>query len=174
MSFFGAGGTTLGDMLLTIQLGTPRGPVRATVEDDVVTALTLPDRRAVPPASPPPTLLLRTLQRQLDAYFEDAACGFDVPLRLQGTPFQQRVWRALQQIPAGEVRSYGELARRLDTAPRAIGAACRRNPVPLIVPCHRVVSRHGLGGFDGQRRGAALELKRWLLEHEGIAVEALT
>ncbi len=89
-------------------------------------------------------------------------------MQAQGTPFQRRVWRALQDIPPGQTRSYGELAARLGSGARAVGNACRRNPVPLIVPCHRVVGAHGPGGFSGQTGGAALQRKLWLLAHEGI------
>jgi methylated-DNA-[protein]-cysteine S-methyltransferase len=162
--------------MLTATLMTPRGPVTATVDDDVLLGLSLPDARArtvrCRPSAVPASPLLRRLQQQLAAYFENAAAGFDMPLRLRGSAFQRRVWRALQTIPAGEVRTYGELARQLGTAPRAVGAACRSNPVPLIVPCHRVIARTGLGGFAGKRAGPELALKRWLLEHEGVQLDA--
>jgi methylated-DNA-[protein]-cysteine S-methyltransferase len=104
--------------------------------------------------------------RALAAYMSNPRRGFRLPLKLGGTVHQQRVWRALQCIPVGQVRRYGELAQRLKSSPRAIGAACRANPVAILVPCHRVVSRTGLGGFMGQRAGAALTIKRWLLAHE--------
>ena len=94
-----------------------------------------------------------------------------MPLAPAGTAFQQRVWAALQAIPTGSVLSYGELARQLDTAPRAIGGACRSNPIPILIPCHRVVSRQGLGGYAGEVEGELPGIKRWLLRHEGVAVE---
>ncbi len=84
-----------------------------------------------------------------------------------GTPFQQQVWRELTRIPFGETRSYGELATNLNSSARAVAGACRRNPLPLLVPCHRVVAKHGLGGFMGKTEGQALAIKRWLLQHEG-------
>jgi methylated-DNA-[protein]-cysteine S-methyltransferase len=105
---------------------------------------------------------------QLAAYFDDPGSTFELPLILAGTPFQQGVWERLRTIPAGSVRTYGQLARALGTSPRAIGAACRANPCPVVVPCHRVVSAAGWGGFMGARDGACLEIKRWLLAHEGI------
>ncbi|MDR1529914.1 MAG: methylated-DNA--[protein]-cysteine S-methyltransferase [Burkholderiales bacterium] len=83
-----------------------------------------------------------------------------------GTPFQQRVWKALQSIPSGEPSTYGEIARRLDTAPRAVGGACGANPIVLVIPCHRVVGRHSLGGFMHAEAGDPLRIKRWLLDHE--------
>jgi methylated-DNA-[protein]-cysteine S-methyltransferase len=108
---------------------------------------------------------------QLIAYFHHPLALFNVPLAPAGTAFQQRVWAALQAIPTGSVLSYGELAQRLDTAPRAIGGACRSNPIPILIPCHRVVSRQGLGGYAGEVKGDPLAIKRWLLRHEGVAVE---
>ena len=90
-------------------------------------------------------------------------------LRLIGTPFQRRVWAVLQQIPPGVTRTYGELARRLGTSPRAVGGACRANPVPLFVPCHRVVTAGGgAGGFAGHGSGRWPQIKRWLLDREGV------
>lgn len=103
---------------------------------------------------------------QLRAYFADPRTPLTLPLAPGGTPFQRRVWAALRAIPAGETRRYGELAQQLRSGPRAIGGACRANPVPLVVPCHRVVAAGGEGGFMGQVDGPALTLKRWLLQHE--------
>ena len=91
-----------------------------------------------------------------------------LPVAPAGTAFQQRVWARLLRIPAGSTVSYGDLARELGTAARAVGGACRANPIPLVVPCHRVVAAHGLGGYSGERTGDWLEKKRWLLAHEGI------
>ncbi|MEW7983107.1 MAG: methylated-DNA--[protein]-cysteine S-methyltransferase [gamma proteobacterium symbiont of Phacoides pectinatus] len=107
------------------------------------------------------------LRRALDAYFAGRPLPETFAMAAGGTPFQQRVWGALRRIPAGEARTYGELARALGSSPRAVGGACRANPIPLLVPCHRVVARGGLGGFAGARGGRALEIKRWLLEQEG-------
>lgn len=104
----------------------------------------------------------------LEAYFADPAAALPVlDLAPAGTPFQQRVWRALQAIPCGAVLSYGELAAELGSAPRAVGQACRRNPIPVLVPCHRVVARGGIGGYAGATAGPRLAVKQWLLAHEG-------
>jgi methylated-DNA-[protein]-cysteine S-methyltransferase len=108
----------------------------------------------------------KALHRLL-AYFEHPQSAFDLPLELVGTRFQRRVWAALRTIPSGSVVTYGELARRLGTAPRAIGGACRANPCPILVPCHRVVATHGQGGYAGTTAGLWLEIKTWLLRHEG-------
>lgn len=99
-------------------------------------------------------------------YFRDPRAKRNIPLAPAGTPFQRRVWRALCRIPPGQVRSYGELARALGTSARAVGGACRANPIPVLIPCHRVVSANGEGGFMGKTAGRAMTLKRWLLRHE--------
>ena len=91
-----------------------------------------------------------------------------LPLQAAGTPFQQRVWRALQEIPVGIVRSYGGLADTLHSAPRAVGQACRKNPIAILIPCHRVVAKQGLGGYAGKRTGPELAYKAFLLRHEGV------
>ena len=110
---------------------------------------------------------LREVLDQLFHYFEDPAWRFDLPLAVQGTPFQRRVWQALGRIPSGTTRSYGELAVALCSSARAVGGACRRNPVPVVVPCHRVIAAGGAaGGFMGQRDGEAVAIKTWLLNHE--------
>jgi methylated-DNA-[protein]-cysteine S-methyltransferase len=102
--------------------------------------------------------------RQLTEYFDGTRREFDLPLRLQGTPFQTRVWRELTEIPYGQTWSYGQLARRIDkpSASRAVGLANGRNPISILVPCHRVIGADGsLTGYGG-----GLERKRWLLLHE--------
>jgi len=114
--------------------------------------------------------LLRHTLQQLDSYLQQPDFSFDLPLRPQGSDFQQRVWALLRQIPAGEVRTYGEIASQLGSSPRAVGNACRRNPLPLIVPCHRVVSAQGLGGFAGQTAGPKIHIKQQLLRHEGLEI----
>ncbi len=108
--------------------------------------------------------------RQLQGYFNGGLTEFSLPLRLQGTDFQIRVWNSLVMIKPGSVRSYGEIAQELNTSPRAVGNACRSNPVPVIIPCHRVVSASGIGGFAGTTGGRHLEIKRWLLNHEGVCL----
>jgi methylated-DNA-[protein]-cysteine S-methyltransferase len=106
---------------------------------------------------------------QIQAYLENPAYEFDLPLKLAGTRHRLAVWEAMQRIPAGKTQSYGELARAIGSSARAVGGACGANPIPLVVPCHRVIAAHGaLGGFMGERtEGFELAIKRWLLEHEG-------
>jgi len=111
---------------------------------------------------------LREASKQLKAYFRDSSFKFDLPLANVGTAYQRRVWAGLKAIPSGSILAYGQLACELRSGPRAIAAACRANPFPIIVPCHRVVAAHGLGGYAGAREGFQLTVKRWLLQHEGI------
>lgn len=108
---------------------------------------------------------------QLDAYLDDPRFVFDIPLRLAGTRHRLQVWEAMQRIPAGATRTYGDLARDLASSARAVGGACGANPIPVIVPCHRVIAAGGrLGGFMGAAgEGFERSIKRWLLEHEGAA-----
>ena len=106
--------------------------------------------------------------RQLTEYFAGTRRTFDLPLRLQGTPFQQRVWRELTEIPYGATWSYGQVAKRIHnpSASRAVGLANGRNPISILVPCHRVIGADGsLTGYGG-----GLERKRWLLAHENTTV----
>ena len=105
--------------------------------------------------------------RQLQAYLSDPGFRFTLPLGLTGTDFQLRVWQALREIPAGSVLTYGQLAKKLGSGARAVGGACRANPCPIFVPCHRVVAAHGRGGFAGATGGRWLAIKEWLLRHEG-------
>jgi methylated-DNA-[protein]-cysteine S-methyltransferase len=106
--------------------------------------------------------------RQLRAYVADPGFRFDLPVAAGGTGFQKRVWAEICQIKSGETSTYTDIARSIGSGPRAVGAACGANPVPLVVPCHRVVGRSGLGGFMNATGGFALEVKGWLLAHERI------
>lgn len=122
--------------------------------------LTSPNSKA--PDSP----LVKQVKFALDCYFSDPTYRFDIPLLLQGTSFQKRVWEALQQLPGNTTLTYGELATRLNTHPRAIGAACRTNNIPIIIPCHRILAKTGLGGYAGGQTGKWSQMKVWLLNHE--------
>lgn len=106
---------------------------------------------------------------ELEAYYANPNHVFDLPLHPAGTPFRQRVWQAIAAIPPGRTRGYGDLARELGSSPRAVGQAVGDNPLPIAIPCHRVIARDGgLGGFNHCRAGFALDVKRWLLSHEGV------
>jgi methylated-DNA-[protein]-cysteine S-methyltransferase len=108
--------------------------------------------------------LLGEAARQLDAYFAGRLTRFDLALAPTGSPFEQLVWTAMRAIPYGETRCYGELAAAVGSAPRAVGRACGRNPIPIVIPCHRVLARTGLGGYSG---AGGLTTKRRLLMLEG-------
>lgn len=113
-------------------------------------------------------LLMRAVG-QLKAYFAGELAVFDLPLAPPGSPFQHRVWTEMSRIPYGRTRTYGALARRVDGVARAVGQACGANPIPIIIPCHRVVAGGGrLGGFSG---GRGAESKRALLSHENAVPE---
>ncbi|MEO8103611.1 MAG: methylated-DNA--[protein]-cysteine S-methyltransferase [Betaproteobacteria bacterium] len=119
---------------------------------------------------PPATALATEAVRQLQAYLADPGAHFDLPVAMNGTAFETRVWSTIAMIPAGAVRTYGDIARLVRSAPRAVGGACARNPLPLVIPCHRVVAAGGaLGGFMGGSASVPLAIKRWLLAHEGAA-----
>lgn len=103
---------------------------------------------------------------QLICYFQDPDAQFSVPLKYGATSHQQRVWQAMLNIPRGCTRTYGELSAELHSSAQAVGQACGANPVPIIIPCHRVVGRAGLGGFIQSTADMQLDIKRWLLAHE--------
>ncbi|AOK30452.1 MULTISPECIES: methylated-DNA--[protein]-cysteine S-methyltransferase [Burkholderia] len=116
----------------------------------------------------PDTAPAKRAVRQIERYFERASARFDLPLAQVGTPFQHRVWDAISAIPPGIVLTYGQLAKQIGSAPRAVGQACGSNYFPLVIPCHRVVASSGIGGFANHDDGYFLQIKRWLLAHEGV------
>ncbi|CAN5411320.1 methylated-DNA--[protein]-cysteine S-methyltransferase [soil metagenome] len=120
--------------------------------------------------SPQDKLSERTA-RQLQRYFSDPDFCFDLPLIESGTDFQRKVWRAIAAIPRGEVLTYGQVAKLIASAPRAVGQACGNNWFPLVIPCHRVIATGGIGGFahNDDDTGFHLGVKRWLLRHEGVS-----
>ena len=121
----------------------------------------------------PENALAERAAHQLERYREDPDAKFDLPLLIEGTDFQCRVWQAMCAIPRGRTLTYGELARKLDgegfDVPRAVGQACGDNRLPIVIPCHRVVAADGIGGFGHATGGYLLEAKRWLLMHESSA-----
>lgn len=110
---------------------------------------------------------VRQTVNKLNKYFRNPKLQLEIPIQIQGTLLQQKIWRFLQKIPSGKTVTYGELAQKIGTGPRIIGNACRRNPIPLVIPCHRVVAAVGLGGYCGQANNRFLKTKKWLLMHEG-------
>lgn len=118
--------------------------------------------------SPPTTRIAAAVFAELDAYFADPKHIFSLPVALSGSDFQRRVWQMMMYIPVGSVRTYGDVADELVSGPRAVGGACAANPLPIVIPCHRIVSKRGMGGFNHTRDGAYITVKRWLLAHEGV------
>ena len=132
--------------------------------DDEITGIDFLEPR---PELAPNTPLAAEAVRQLKAYIADPGFTFGLPLRPPRTTFQRRVWEQISAIPSGQTHTYGQLAKSLKNAPRAVGQACGSNPYPIVVPCHRVVATGGgLGGFARERGGFLLDVKRWLLTHE--------
>lgn len=117
----------------------------------------------------PKNALAKEVTRQCKAYFKDPAWQFALPTKPMGTEHQKKVWARIQEIPVGKTRTYGELAKIVQSGPRAVGTACGANPFPLIAPCHRVVSAQGIGGFMKENSpGLYRQIKLWLLKHEGV------
>jgi methylated-DNA-[protein]-cysteine S-methyltransferase len=142
-----------------LSLISPLGALTLSEEDGAIVALDWGRGR-----DQQDTPLLRAAADQLQDYFDGRRAQFDLPLAPFGSAFRQRVWAALRAIPPGETRGYGDLARTLGTAPRAIGGANGANPIPIIIPCHRVVGAGGtLGGYSG---GEGPHTKRFLLDLE--------
>lgn len=143
----------------------PFAKIGIRVADEAVVGIDyLPMQHAV---LQPACLLAREAARQILAYVEDARHSIDLPFAATGTAYQHSVWRAIGDIPSGSTRTYGQLSAQLRSSARAVGAACGSNPIPLLVPCHRVVSADGrLGGFMHSRDSFPLSIKRWLLAHE--------
>lgn len=149
-------------MLASIALDSPVGRLTVSSNGEAIVEIAWKD---APEGHETP--LLTEARRQLDAYFAGRLKVFDLPLRPAGSAFDLRVWAAMQQIPHGQTRRYGELAMEVGSGPRAIGGACGRNPIPIVIPCHRVLASGGLGGYSG---GQGLPTKRALLTLEGGAV----
>ncbi len=128
---------------------------------------------ATTPGVAPGDAIAERAAEQMAQYFACASTAFDLPLAARGTAFQRRVWQGICAIERGEVITYGELARRIGSvSPRAVGQACGSNAFPLVIPCHRVVSASGIGGFAHHGgEGFFRDVKRWLLAHEGVKLQ---
>jgi len=146
-----------------LSFDSPVGPLTVTERDGALAEL---DWRCE--ANGAATPLLAEARRQVEAYFAGELAAFDLPVAPAGTPHQQKVWRAMQDIPFGEYQTYGALSAAIGSSPRAVGTACGRNPLPIIIPCHRVLAAGGgIGGYSGNGGTAT---KRYLLSLEGVAL----
>jgi methylated-DNA-[protein]-cysteine S-methyltransferase len=151
----------------TMPLDTPIGRLVLEADVDVLIGVWLPNERRHGRDDTDDVLpILKETATQLEEYFAGERTDFDLRMELDGTPFQREVWAELARIPYGETISYGELARRVGRpkGPRAVGQANGRNPIPIIVPCHRVLASNGIGGYGG-----GLKIKRALLALEGVS-----
>lgn len=145
---------------------TPFGAVGICAQDDFLTQVTLlPTASAEKPSS---NSFALSVANQIHQYLSNPRAPLNVPYAVRGTPFQRRVWQAIAAIPCGQTLTYGELAAKVGSGPRAVANVCGANQVPLFIPCHRVVAKNGLGGFmRGTENG--LKIKKWLLDHESKA-----
>ncbi|MGP6087471.1 methylated-DNA--[protein]-cysteine S-methyltransferase [Antarctobacter jejuensis] len=139
-------------------IDTPTGRFEITETDGRITATTWTDSAAADR-----TPLLVRAADQTAAYFAGDLTDFDLPLQVEASPFQQQVCARIAAIPFGETTTYGDIAKALNAPPQAVGRGCGGNPIPLFIPCHRVLGATTLGGFSG---GTGVETKVWLLRHE--------
>ena len=149
----------------------PIGKLGVCIDSESITRIVWLEEKAsellkISEGNVPNDCLKKMVIEALDNYFNSGLFESEISLRPQGTPFQLKVWQALKTIPFGSVRTYGDVAKECHSSSRAVGQACRRNNIPLFIPCHRVVAAKGLGGFMGGYRHVGR--KRWLLQHEGI------
>jgi methylated-DNA-[protein]-cysteine S-methyltransferase len=149
-------------MLCSIAIDSPVGRLTVSATTEAIVSIAW---RTEPAGES--NALLDEARHQLEAYFGGRLTRFDLPLMPTGSAFDRRVREAMRRIPLGQTRRYGELAMEVGSAPRAIGGACGRNPIPIVIPCHRVLASSGIGGYSG---GAGLATKRWLLALEGVVV----
>lgn len=151
-------------MTEALTVPSPVGPLTLTSNGEAIVRVAFRDDR-MPGGLTGGNSLLRAAAAQLDAYFAGARDAFDLPFAPAGSPFQKRVCQAMSAIPLGQTRTYGEIADDLDSAARAVGRACGANPIPVLIPCHRVLAANGgLGGYSG---AGGLKTKVFLLKLEG-------
>ena len=152
--------TVLCFMFYKAIIQTPIGKIGISTIDQLITRLDFlnGDRALIDPNEE----IVESIVNQLNQYFQDPSFQFNIPYQLQGTPFQNKVWQTLSKLPKQKTVSYGSLAQQLKTGARAIGNACRANPLPILIPCHRVIAQGSLGGYLGKE----ISIKKWLLNHE--------
>lgn len=146
-----------------VVIDAPFGAVGISIENDCVVGVYLLETRQK--AREVISSFAENVSHQMTQYFMQAEARFDILYATSGTLFQKRVWEAISAIPVGEVLTYAELAEKVGSGPRAVANACGANQLPLLIPCHRVVAKNGLGGFMQGVEGG-LAIKKWLLTHE--------
>lgn len=147
------------------KIATPFAVLGIRTVGELVTDIDYLPRGAAPLA--PLNKLAERVCRQIECYLDDPHYRFKLPFEYRGSEFQCRVWREIAKIGLGKTKTYKEIALRLHNAPRAVGGACGRNRLPLLIPCHRVLGSNGIGGFMHARGGEQITIKKWLLTHEG-------
>jgi methylated-DNA-[protein]-cysteine S-methyltransferase len=153
------------DKNYSVVIASPLGRLAVTLCNDKLAGIDFVSNRT--PLQNPADGLSREVARQLDHYFKDSGFCFNLPLVPKGTDFQQKVWQVLQSVHCGSTDTYGGIAARLGSGARAVGNACRRNPLPIVIPCHRIVAASHIGGYAGHLDGQVHDRKCWLLAHEG-------
>ena len=146
-----------------LSLHSPIGDLTVSAEDEHIVALDWGWGR-----DQDETPVLVRARAQLEDYFDGKRTSFDLPLRPEGSAFHRAVWKIMCEIPAGQVLTYGEISKRLKASARAVGTACGRNPIPVIIPCHRVIGTGGIGGYSGD---GGVDTKLILLRHEGYRAD---
>lgn len=147
-------------------IAAPFGAVAIITQDDYLISIQLLPEHV--PAKAVENPFANLVLQQIEQYFVQPSAKFDVPYAVNGTHFQKRVWQAICEIPCGQTHTYSELAQVVGSGPRAVANVCGANQVPLVIPCHRVVAKNGLGGYMQGVEGG-LAIKQWLLAHEAKA-----
>lgn len=119
----------------------------------------------------PDNPMVTKISQEFTNYFNDPQYKINLPFSIHsisGTAFQKKVWQIMQKIPVGKTKTYSDVAKIINSSARAVGGACGANPLPILIPCHRIVGKNSIGGFAHQRDGAMITIKSWLLKHEGV------
>jgi len=146
----------------------PVGKLGVQTRNNKLVGLSFLDNKT--PDIAPENDLAKKVIKQIRLYLKDPGWEFDLPCESDGTTHQNAVWAQLKKLKPGETITYGEMADALESGARAVGNACRSNPLPIIVPCHRVIAKNDIGGFDGDRKNGKVSIKSWLLKHEGLEI----
>ena len=146
-------------------ISAPFGYVCICSSTDYVTRIELLASKA--PSNSRLNKFAKEAREQVKAYLKNSAFKFDLPIDINGSAYRKQVWSEIVKIPAGETRTYGDIATLVGSSARAVGGACGDNVLPILIPCHRVVARADLGGFMHSSDGFSLKVKCWLLNHEG-------
>ncbi len=154
--------------MVDVVLVTPIGTLGVARLKDYVDRISFLDPTSLVPLPNFREGFTKQVEEWFSGYFSNTRPDFSLPLFLnnKGTPYQRKVWRALLQIPFGETVTYGDLAKDLKSSAQAIGMACKFNPLPILIPCHRVIAKNNLGGYFGETNGIKIDIKAWLINHE--------